>query len=93
MSIQQLKTLSGGSWTPLIALILLLVAVTVGGYFALTLNSDIAMPATGYRAMAIGVIFSIVVGVGLMTLIFISSRRGYDESPSVEEKGDGHRDP
>ena len=41
--------------------------------------------------MALGVIFSLVVGVGLMTLIFYSSRKGYDEpvlfihEPPVDE--------
>jgi hypothetical protein len=90
MSMQQLKTLSGGSWMPLVAVLLLLVVVAVGGYFALTLNADIAMPATGYHAMALGAIFSIILGVGLMTLVFVSSRRGYDEAPQREDKGDGY---
>jgi hypothetical protein len=33
-------------------------------------------------AMALGVLFTIAVGVGLMALIFYSSRSGYDEPPS-----------
>jgi hypothetical protein len=37
------------------------------------------MPAGGYVAMALGVIFSLVVGCGLMALLFYSSRHGYDE--------------
>jgi len=32
----------------------------------------------------LGVIFTLALGIGLMTLMFISSRRGYDE--------DAHRD-
>jgi len=39
-----------------------------------------AMPAYGYVAMAGGVLFSLLVGGGLMALVFYSSRRGYDES-------------
>jgi hypothetical protein len=31
--------------------------------------------------MALGVIFSLAVGFGLMALLFYSSRRGYDEPP------------
>jgi cation transporter-like permease len=37
------------------------------------------MPATGYIAMALGVVFSLLVGCGLMALLFYSSRHGYDE--------------
>ena len=37
------------------------------------------MPATGYIAMTLGVVFSLVVGCGLMALLFYSSRHGYDE--------------
>jgi len=37
------------------------------------------MPLAGYFAMALGVVFSLVVGVGLMALVFYSSRYGYDE--------------
>jgi hypothetical protein len=32
-------------------------------------------------AMAIGVLFSLAVGVGLMALVFHSSRFGYDDLP------------
>jgi uncharacterized membrane protein len=38
------------------------------------------MPASGWIALAIGTIFSLILGVGLMFLIFYSSRRGYDEA-------------
>jgi hypothetical protein len=37
------------------------------------------MPASGYVAMAIGILFSLVVGIGLMALVFYSHRHGYDE--------------
>jgi hypothetical protein len=37
------------------------------------------MPASGYVAMTLGVVFSLVVGCGLMALVFYSSRHGYDE--------------
>jgi hypothetical protein len=42
----------------------------------------VAVPTSGYVAMALGVIFSLVVGFGLMALIFYSSRKGYGE-PAV----------
>jgi hypothetical protein len=37
------------------------------------------MPTTGYVAMALGIIFSVVIGCGLMALLFYSHRHGYDE--------------
>jgi hypothetical protein len=37
------------------------------------------MPVEGYVAMWLGIVFSLVVGCGLMALVFYSSHRGYDE--------------
>ena len=45
------------------------------------------MPATGYVAMALGVVFSLVVGCGLMALLFYSSRHGYDEPHRSDGEG------
>jgi len=42
------------------------------------------MPAGLYIAMILGIVFSILVGSGLMMLVFYSSRYGYDE-PNREE--------
>jgi uncharacterized membrane protein YidH (DUF202 family) len=43
------------------------------------------MPTSGYAALAIGVVFSLLVGFGLMALLFYSSRHGYDEPYRPEE--------
>ena len=40
------------------------------------------IPTEGYVALALGAGLSVLVGIGLMTLLFFSSRRGYDE-PAV----------
>ena len=40
------------------------------------------MPTELYVAMVLGVLFSVVVGAGLMALVFYSSRHGYDERAS-----------
>ena len=40
------------------------------------------MPASGHIAMWLGIIFSLLIGCGLMALMFFSSRRGYDEQAS-----------
>ena len=44
-----------------------------------------AVPVSGYIAMAAGVGFSLVVGCGLMALLFYSNRHGYDEPYRVDE--------
>ncbi len=41
--------------------------------------SGAPMPTTGYVAMILGVVFSLVIGCGLMALLFYSSRHGYDD--------------
>jgi hypothetical protein len=64
-------------WTvPLFALLLL--AIWFAGVAWERLGGD-AMPLYGYLAIAGGVLFSLLVGGGLMALVFYSSRHGYDD--------------
>lgn len=75
-----------------LALISLVLMLAASLYYALGLWSALDapdMPATLYVAMGLGVVFSIVVGAGLMALVFYSSRRGYDDRASG---GDHYRD-
>jgi hypothetical protein len=37
------------------------------------------MPASGYVFMGLGIVLSLVVGCGLMAMVFYSSRHGYDD--------------
>jgi len=46
------------------------------------------MPTVGYVAMGLGIVFSLVIGCGLMALLFYSSRHGYDEPRPVDEDGE-----
>lgn len=66
-----------------IVLILMLIAIlAAAGWYAASAWVSVSgppMPATGYIAMTLGVVFSLVVGCGLMALLFYSSRHGYDE--------------
>ena len=64
----------------LIVLLGLLVAVGYFAYSALTAEGN-PIPTEGYVALALGAGFSVIVGIGLMMLLFLSSRRGYDEPP------------
>jgi hypothetical protein len=47
-----------------------------------------SVPAWGWLMTALGGGLSVALGVGLMTLIFYSSRKGYDEPSQVVECDD-----
>jgi hypothetical protein len=66
---------------PVILLLSLLAAAGVLAYVGWISAQDAVVPASGYVAMALGVIFSLGVGFGLMALIFYRSRKGFDEPP------------
>lgn len=72
-------------------LTLLLVASGVFGYLGWMLG-DANISTSGYVAMALGVVSSLFVGIGLMTLIFYSSRKGYDEPALLIEEPGADRD-
>ena len=65
------------------------VAATVAGVVVLVIGFFIAAEWTGigdseisgagWLAMGLGVIVTLALGIGLMALVFISNRRGYDE--------------
>ena len=40
---------------------------------------DTGIDLNGWIALILGVLATLAVGVGLMTLVFISNRRGYDD--------------
>jgi SNF family Na+-dependent transporter len=84
---------SVGGWVVIAVLLLLLGCAGIIAYRGLTLdNADV--PTSGYVAMVFGAIVSLIVGVGLMALIFYSSRTGYDEPPVVvpEQREDSSAD-
>jgi hypothetical protein len=59
------------------AAVVLVVAIVVGTLWTGVGNSDIS--SAGWFAMGLGVVVTLALGIGLMALVFISSRRGYDE--------------
>ena len=70
----------------------LLALLVAAGWFAarawITISGP-SVPAAGYAAMAAGVGFSLVVGCGLMALLFYSNRHGYDEPYRVDDDDTG----
>jgi hypothetical protein len=68
----------------IIALLGLLAGAIFVGHYGWVSAGDISMPAWGWLMMSSGVLFTVLVGGGLMALIFYSSRAGYDETPKLE---------
>ena len=68
-----------------VALFALLASVILYAWTGLTSGST-AMPTEGYIALVAGVTVSVVVGVGLMALVFYSSRHGYDDLPKRDDE-------
>ena len=62
------------------ALVVLALLALWTGVTGWNLESDVEMSGHGYAAMAIGIVASLAVGIGLMTLVFYSSRKGYDDA-------------
>jgi hypothetical protein len=82
------------------AVIAVLLAFLAGaifvGYYGWVSAGDVTMPAWGWLMMGLGIFFTLVIGGGLMLLIFYSSRAGYDEAPQIEyddENEDGWEPP
>jgi hypothetical protein len=69
-----------GRWLTIAVLLGLLALVGWIGYRLWNLV-DIEMPPWAWAALAFGVGLSLLIGFGLMALLFYSSRMGYDEPP------------
>ena len=59
------------------AAIVLIIGIVIAAEWTGIGDSDIS--GAGWLAMGLGVIVTLALGVGLMALVFISNRRGYDE--------------
>jgi hypothetical protein len=57
------------------------VVLVIGFFIAAqwTGMGDSEISGAGWLAMGLGVVATLALGIGLMALVFISSRRGYDE--------------
>jgi len=67
--------LVGGGAALLVAVV---VAVAVVNWTGI---GDSGIDANGWIALVLGVLVTLALGIGLMALVFISNRRGYDEPP------------
>ena len=58
------------------AVVILVIIVMASAWSGL---GDTGMSAAGWAALVLGVVVTLALGIGLMALVFISSRRGFDE--------------
>jgi len=65
-------------WLAIIVLAGLLIAAILYAVHTWNQLAGVQMPVTGWLFMALGAIFTIAVGGGLMALVFYSSRKGKD---------------
>jgi hypothetical protein len=72
----------------LIALLLaMLAASTAVALWVWRELADAPMDLHGWLALAFGVVATLLLGVGLMTLVYRSHRRGFDERAGHERDG------
>jgi hypothetical protein len=74
--------------------IVLLLAILAGavfvGHHGWVSAGDVAMPAWGWLMLGLGIFFTLLVGGGLMALVFYSSRAGFDEATRVVKEKKHH---
>jgi formate hydrogenlyase subunit 3/multisubunit Na+/H+ antiporter MnhD subunit len=87
------KTSVVGAVTLAVVLLGLLVAAILFAVRSWTSVEGPPMPEVGYVAMTIGVVFSLLIGIALMALLFYSSRHGYDERASRDYRADSDSEP
>jgi len=75
-----------GSWMVLAVLLAMLSATILIGYDIWETTTDVPISENGYIPMGVGAALSLLVGCGLMALLFYSSRHGYDEPPHEDNR-------
>jgi hypothetical protein len=80
------RVMSIYGWIVIFLLLAILVGAVFVAHYGWVLAGDVIVPAWGWWMMGLGIFFSLLVGCGLMALIFYSSRAGFDEAPELEPK-------
>lgn len=77
----------------ILCVLLVILAATLYAVYRSFALPGAGLPETGWLALSFGTFFAVLVGVGLMALLFSSRRRGYDEPPHLIDdhpSEDGH---
>jgi hypothetical protein len=71
--------IAAGGALLLVAVVIVIAVVNWSGI------GDAGIDLNGWIALGFGVLATLGLGIGLMSLVFISNRRGYDEPPREDE--------
>jgi hypothetical protein len=71
------------TWIVVAGAVVVLFAVIVLIAHTWAAIGDVEMSTAGWVAIVFGVVVAVGLGIGLMSLVFISSREGFDESGSI----------
>jgi hypothetical protein len=72
---------SSVTWIAVAIAVAAVLAVVVAIAEFLSGIGDAEISFAGWLAMGFGIVVTLALGIGLMALVFISSRGGYDEAP------------
>jgi hypothetical protein len=75
-----MKSMSVGELGLLAVLLFICIAAVVWAVSVWNVTSNIEMSIHGWIALGLGTFFSLLIGCGLMALMFYSSRSGHDEA-------------
>jgi hypothetical protein len=67
------------SWIAVGAAVVVMAMIITVSVFNWRAIGDTGIDLNGWIALILGVLVTLAVGIGLMALIFISNRRGYDD--------------
>jgi hypothetical protein len=70
--------LGGWGWLTVLVLLALLVSAVAYCIYAWREVPNVGIPPVGWLFLALGVVLTLLVGGGLMALLFYSSRKGKD---------------
>lgn len=73
------RKLGPGGWFAIIVLVGFLIAAIVYAVQAWNAMSGVQVSPLGWLFLVLGVVVTIIVGGGLMALVFYSSRHNYDQ--------------
>jgi hypothetical protein len=71
--------IAAGGALLLVAVVVVIAVVNWSGI------GDAGIDLNGWIALGLGVVATLALGIGLMSLVFISNRRGYDEPPREDK--------
>ena len=72
------KKIGGAGWTAILVLLAFLVVAIAYAVHGWSRVGAVGIPPMGWAFLIAGIVLTLVVGGGLMALIFYSSRKGHD---------------